>query len=122
MKTSLPRFTNIPENTLQLRKAWPDVPGEVPLSNSAGDDELLTGDDELTDPHQSHDVVPPEVGHQLMLCVLDKAELVNSGLLCQTQIYTAPRLHHMQHTRHRRECEIKQGGNKKNNTKTLHVG
>lgn len=57
-------------------------PGEVPLANCSWHHKLLAGNNELADPDQPDDVVPPEIGHQLVLCVAHKSQVIHIWFLC----------------------------------------
>ena len=52
------------------------LPGEVPSCHSASNDKLLTGQDELGDPDECHQVVPPHVTHWVRAHVLYTGEIL----------------------------------------------
>ena len=65
------------------------APAEVPHGDGAGDDVLLRGQDELTDPDETDQVVPEHVLHGVEVHVLDAAlhtvlcVLVTLGHVCR---------------------------------------
>ena len=58
-----------------------DLPGEIPGSNRATYDELLTGDDKLAGPDETNEMIPPHIRHRLMFLITHVTIRVHARLL-----------------------------------------